>query len=102
MAGLCHDAQVADTWATSDLGAGVPEAAGASGSTAAAIINKALLDAQNKLRISQQQVWCIVSHSVQVQVSSTPVTCKTTCSYVGTKSEGIAMLAAVPACTKTQ
>ena len=56
MAGSCHDAQVAGTWSTSDLVPGTTEATGGNVSAAAATTNKALIEAQRKLRISQQQV----------------------------------------------
>ena len=62
IAGLCDDAQVAETWSTSDMALGTTEATGSDVSAAAATSNKALLQAQKQLRISQQQVWHTMSH----------------------------------------
>lgn len=56
-------AQVAATWSTSDLASGTT-ATGDSISAAAATTNQALLEAQKKLRISQQQVWRTVAQTL--------------------------------------
>lgn len=61
IAGSCNNVQVADTWSTPDLTPGTTEPTGSNVSAAAVTSNKALLEAQKKLRISQQQVWHTVS-----------------------------------------
>lgn len=59
--------QVADTWSKSDLQPSTSEACGSGNvSAAAATTSKALLEAQQKLRISQLQVWRTGSPSLHV------------------------------------